>query len=406
MTRSLDQTWRGAAVLLPHGAVINAHLVLRRGKISGVIPADQPAPGSPVEAEMAGYLVTPGLVNAHDHLDFNCFPPYAPHRPYGNAGGWYSDVRADGFVSTVRSVIALPRKYRLLAGGFKNLLSGVTTAAHHNPPARVLRGRSFPVRVPREVGYCHSLAIDPRPADSLPDDLGRPWVIHAAEGTDTVAAGELSRLSSMGCLRSGTVLVHCLGIDPATDPLRLAVSGASVVWCPSSNDFLYRAAAPVRLLLEHCTVALGTDSTISGGSGMLDELRAARQAEPGLEPGAILEMATSAGAALFRQAPDRGAVVAGAIADLALFRLPAEPGADPLLAPFEARRPSLVVRDGIPLLAEPAFRPLMESLKLSPRPFEIEGQELWMPRRLHRIFACTVEVTRGWPPFGGAVQLD
>ncbi len=405
MTRSVDQTWHGATVLLPHGAVEKAHLVLRRGKITGIIPGDQPAPGSPVEADMTEYLVTPGLVNAHDHLDFNCFPPYAPHRPYENAGRWFADVRAAGFASTLRSVMALPQKYRLLAGGFKNLLSGVTTVSHHNPPALVLQGRSYPVHVPRDVGYCHSLATDPRPADSLPGNPAHPWVIHAAEGTDSAAAGELFRLNSMGCLRPGAVLVHCLGIDQDTDPGLLATGGASVVWCPSSNEFLYQAAAPVRLLLEHATVALGTDSTLSGGGGMLDELRAARLAEPGLDLRAILEMATSAGAALFRQAPNRGSIVTGSMADLALFRLPGEPGADPLLAPFESHRPSLVVRDGIPLAAETTFQPMMATMGLSPVSIQLEGHELWMPRRLHKLFTATVEATRGWPPFGESVQL-
>lgn len=405
MTRPGGQTWRGGTVLLPDGPARKAHLVIRRGRITGIIPGDLPAPGNRVEADLAKYLVIPGLVNAHDHLDFNCFPPFAPRRPYENASGWYADVRGAAYADTLRAVQSLPLKYRLLAGGFKNLLSGVTTAAHHNPSVRSVYRRRFPITVPRKVGYCHSLATDPRPAGSLPRNRARPWVIHAAEGTDTAAAGEVSKLNALGCLNPASILIHCLGIDQSSDPTILSTTGASSVWCPTSNEFLYRAAAPVRSLRRHATVALGTDSTISGGGGMLDELRAALGAEPDLGPAEILEMATSAGAALFRLSPAKGVITPGADADLALFRLPTAPGADPLLAPFEAQQPSLVVRGGVPLVAETAFRPLMEAMGLSPVPIDILGDERWMPRRLHRLFVRTVVVTRGWPPFGESVQL-
>ena len=112
MTRPRGQTWHGATVLLPNGPAA-AHLVLRQGKIRRIVPGPRPAPGSSVEASMAGYLVTPGLINAHDHLDFNCFPPCAPHRPYDNATAWYSDVRSSDYAATQRAVRALPLKQRL-----------------------------------------------------------------------------------------------------------------------------------------------------------------------------------------------------------------------------------------------------------------------------------------------------
>ncbi len=404
MTRARPQTWHGGMILLPGGPA-RAHLVLRRGRIRKIVPGNRPAPGSRNEFGMAEFLVLPGLINAHDHLDFNCFPPCGPRRPYRNAVQWYEDVRSADYAATRRAVRSLPRKLRLLAGGFRNLLSGVTTAAHHNPPVRYLHRRRFPVHVPRGIGYCHSLATDPRPTDSLPRDRGRPWVIHAAEGTDRAAAAEVARLQELGCLRPGSVLVHCLGIDRATDPEILSASGAGMIWCPGSNDFLYQAVAPVRQLLPQTTVALGTDSAISGGGTMLDELRAARKAEPGLALRMLLEMATMAGARLFQLAPGRGEITAGSVADLVLFRLPADPGADPLLAPFEAVRPSLVVRDGIPLVGDASFHLLMDVLGLSPVEFELDGAPMVMPRRLHRRFARVVKGTTGRPPFFDAVRI-
>lgn len=403
MIPPMGQTWCGGTLLLPHGT-LKGHLVVRRGKIVEIAAADRPAPRSRIESEVPGFLVLPGLINAHEHLDFNCFPPFAPGRPYDNATAWYADVRGGAYAETLRAVQALPLRDRLLAGAFKNLLSGATTVAHHNPPVRTLHGRRFPVTVPLNIGYCHSLATNASPRDTLPGKDSVPWVIHAAEGTDPAARAEVSRLHRLGCLRPGSVLVHCLGIDHAADPATLDATGSAVVWCPGSNDYLYQAVAPVRLLRRHATVALGTDSTLSGGGGMLDELRAARRAEPGLDPAGILEMATSAGAALFRL-PAKGVLAPGADADLVFFRLPSIAGANPLEAPFEAQWPSLVVRRGVPLVGEAAFRPLMEEMRLSPVLFRIGETERVMPRRLFRVFARAFRATRGWPPFGKSVQF-
>lgn len=405
MSDPAPQTWINGTLLLPDGEVRRGHLEVRGGRIAFVRHGDPSDSGVGESVDLSGYLVLPGLVNAHDHLDFNCFPPCAPNRPYAHAADWFDDVRSGASDPTLENVTGLPLKQRLLAGAFKNLLSGATTVAHHNPPHRFLHGRQFPVAVPRGIGYCHSLETEPVPSRTLPRDPGAPWAIHAAEGTDGRAAGELARLESFGCLRPGTVLVHCLGIDGDHDPGRITGNVAGVVWCPSSNRFLYRTTAPVALLRRHARVALGTDSTISGGGGMLDELRAARRAAGDLAPLEIIEMATAAGAGLFGLSGVKGTLARGADADLVLFPLADRTGDASLEAPFASSAPSLVVRGGVPLAAEEAFLPLLQRLGLEPRPIILDGRETWLPRRLHRLFSRMFEATRGWPPFAGRAWL-
>jgi len=400
MSRHAPRIWSNGILLLPGGDLRRGHLRVSRGRIEEVLFDERPGRARDDAVDLEGYLVLPGLINAHDHLDFNCFPPCAPNRPYTNVADWFADVRSGESDRTIDSVTTLPLEQRLLAGAFKNLLSGVTTVAHHNPPRRSLHGRKFPVTVPRGMGYCHSLDTEPDPQRTLPREIAHPWVIHAAEGTDRRAAGELARLEALGCLRPGTVLVHCLGIDRAEDPARIARAGAGVVWCPASNRFLYQAVAPVELLRRHARVALGTDAMISGGRGMVDELRAARQAAPFLSPAQLIGMATDRGAGILGLSPAKGVIAPGAEADLACFPLPGA-GTDPLEAPFTAPGPALVARGGAPQFGEAAFRPLLQRLGLDPRPVTLEQRELWMPKRIHRLFTRMLSATRGWPPFAG-----
>jgi cytosine/adenosine deaminase-related metal-dependent hydrolase len=405
VSASAPQNWINGTLLLPNGEVRRGHLAVRRGRIDGVLRHAPPEDGGSVAVDLSGYLVLPGLVNAHDHLDFNCFHPCAPNRPYADAADWIADVRSGASDRMLETVTDLPLKQRLLAGAFKNLLSGAVTVAHHNPPHRFVHGGEFPVAVPRGIGYCHSLDTEPEPAHTLPRNPDTPWAIHAAEGTGRRAARELARLDQAGCLRPGTVLVHCLGIDLDDDPARITETGAGVVWCPTSNRFLYRATAPVELLRRHAPVALGTDSMISRGGGMIDELRAARKAVPGLTPAEIIDMSTITGAALFGLAGAKGAIVRNADADLVLFPLSGRAGDDPLEAAFAATGPSLVVRGGVPQVGARAFLSLMQRLGLDPRPIGLDGRELWLPRGLHRLFTRMLEATRGWPPFEGRADL-
>jgi len=393
-------TWAGGTLLLPDGPR-EAGLVISGGRIQQLV-APGTAQGSGTDLDISGQLVIPGMVNAHDHLHFNCFPPYAPGRPFANATNWYAEVRSGGFDPVTYMVMEIPRKQRLLAGAFKNLLSGATTVVHHDSPLRILFNRDFPVTVPR-IGQCHSLATEPRPERTMPRDRTRPWVIHAAEGTDRSAQDEIEQLAGRGCLGPRTVLVHCLGIDPDHHPEMLAQAGAAVVWCPVSNRFLYDAVAPVQQLLERVPVALGTDAIISSGGTMLDQLRAAREAQPDLGQARLLQLATADGAAIFGLSPAKGVIAEGADADLSLFPIPGND--DPLSAPFTARRPSLVVRGGLPLAGEPAFRPLMEQMGLEPRGFSLGNQQWVIAGRLFRLFSRTVAATRCWPPFGDSVQF-
>jgi cytosine/adenosine deaminase-related metal-dependent hydrolase len=267
--------------------------------------------------DLRGDRLLPGLINAHDHLHLNTLPPLESTGHWRHAREWVSQVnlrrRTD---PAFESRVAAPLDERLLIGGVKNLLSGVTTVAHHDPLYPFLVDERFPTCVLTNYGWSHSLYIDgdERVRNAYlrtPPDW--PWIIHAAEGVDEEAAGEFDRLEGLGCLGANTLIVHGIALDRA-QRMRLEDAAAGLIWCPSSNSRLFGRTAEVSELVRRGRVALGTDSRFSGSRDLLCELRVARETSA-LEAGTLESLVTRDAAALLRLA-DRGALKIGARADL------------------------------------------------------------------------------------------
>jgi cytosine/adenosine deaminase-related metal-dependent hydrolase len=280
------------------------------------------AVGSMAEAgqnliDLRGDRLLPGLINAHDHLQLNSLPRPQYVRSYRNAREWIADLNEQKSSDrALAASVSVSRETRLLAGGIKNLLSGVTPVAHHDPVYPILRGAQFPVRVVTEFGWSHSLFVDgeEQVRSSYEQTPVRwPWIIHAAEGVDAEAGEEFDRLAALGCLGPKTLLVHGVALD-AGQRHQLAEVGAGLIWCPTSNLTLFGATADVASLVARNRVALGSDSRLTGARDLLGELRIARELVSLSE--SALESLVTVSAARLLHLPDRGVLRAGARADL------------------------------------------------------------------------------------------
>lgn len=337
--------------------------------------------------DLEGAIVVPGLVNAHDHLELNSFPRLKWRDRYENASEWIADFQPR-FGRDPDLAAACPETLddRAWVGGLKNLFAGVTTVCHHNPMHPVLL-RRFPVRVVQRFRMSHSLLID---GSQVADDYRRtpadcPWIIHAAEGTDAAAAREIDTLDGSGCLGPNTVLVHGVAIEPER-MRRLAARGISLVWCPTSNLFLFGATPDVRAFDDEGRLALGSDSRLSGEGDLLDEMRAA-YATRQLSAEGILRTVTTGAAAVLR-IDTAGRLCPGAPADLAVVRAN---GDDPYESLASATRldVKLVMIGGRSRVAEPAFRPLFAHLGIPETPATLDGAPRlvaqWIARRARRL---------------------
>jgi cytosine/adenosine deaminase-related metal-dependent hydrolase len=293
-----------------------ASLRIAGSRIAGVGVGGGAGAGDLV-VDLRGDRLLPGLINGHDHLHLNTLPPLESAGHWRHAREWVSQVnlrrRTD---PAFESRVAVALDERLLIGGVKNLLSGVTTVAHHDPLYPFLVGKRFPTCVLANYGWSHSLYID---GDEqvrnayLRTPPEWPWIIHVAEGVDEEAAGEFDRLDRLGCLGANTLIVHGIALSGA-QRRRLEDAAAGLIWCPSSNSRLFGRTAEVSELVRGGRVALGTDSRFSGSRDLLCELKAARETSA-LEAGTLESLVTRDAAALLRLA-DRGVLRIGARADL------------------------------------------------------------------------------------------
>lgn len=235
-----------------------------------------------VELDLDGLQVLPGLINAHDHLEFALFPRLGS-RPYANATDWARDIYRPA-ESPVREHLLVPKTLRLMWGGLRNLAAGVTTVCHHNPYERVFDD-DFPVRVVKSYGWAHSLAFQANLRECFEvTPSGAPFLVHAGEGTDDQAAEEIFQLRDLGVLNERTVLIHAVGFRKEGWEL-IRNAGAGIVWCPRSNLFTLGRTIPQEMLASGVPIALGTDSPLTAEGDLLDEIRVSAELGGGYDAG-------------------------------------------------------------------------------------------------------------------------
>ena len=223
---------------------------------------------------LANHYLYPGLINGHDHLEMNLYP-HLGNPPYKNYTQWARDIYKPND-SPVKEIESVPMKYRLLWGGIKNLISGVTTVVHHNPWHRELGHPDFPVKVLKKYRWVHSLEFGDKVTQNFPARSTTPFIIHAAEGIDQLARAEIQRLFDLGILKSNTVLIHGVGLSK-NDIRLIQQADGSVIWCPSSNFYMFGQTADILEIKKYAKIGLGSDSTMTGPVSLLEEMQVAVQ---------------------------------------------------------------------------------------------------------------------------------
>jgi cytosine/adenosine deaminase-related metal-dependent hydrolase len=367
----------GAHVALDAQSAVAADITIVNGRILRVTPRfDASTYVSPSDdinlqpIDLSGYLLLPGLINAHDHLEFGLFPKLG-NGPYQNSSQWAKDIYHPDH-SPIREHLAIPKVARLWWGAIKNLLSGVTTVCHHNEFRPDVFGDGFPVRAVRRYAWSHSFHFGGDLASAFPHgEPAIPYIIHLGEGIDRESATEIFELDHRGLLDSRTVIVHGVGLDDAGHDL-LIERGAALIWCPESNLFTLGRTLPPDRVRQNPRVALGSDSPLTAGD-LLDQIHTAHQLGASAE--CVFDLVTTRAANVLRLQDGEGTLLPQSVADIIAVPYRGLSPADALIQ-ATVDQIELVFLAGMPrLLSEPMRSRFPSSLQEGFESIVVDGVE-------------------------------
>jgi cytosine/adenosine deaminase-related metal-dependent hydrolase len=239
----------------------------------------------------ANGVISPGLINSHDHIT------YANNAPYDTGTTRYDHrhewrVGKNGkpkipYNGGATAAVMLAAELRFVmsgatsaisAGGTPHLLRNLDTANNKEGlPSQTINSDTFPLDDANgwmnDTG-CTYGANPTTNADIQGLDGYQP---HIAEGVSQAARNELTCTSSgtTDLVESHTGIVHAIAVTP-TEATAIATDDTWVVWSPRSNISLYGNTAPVTLLDDMgIPITLGTDWLPSGSMNLSRELKCA-----------------------------------------------------------------------------------------------------------------------------------
>ncbi len=256
----------------------------------------------------ANGVIFPGIIDPHQHTDYNHMPVFQHTARYDNRNTWRNHeplydsfkIAHRSFGSTNRVQQLLSERYgeaRILMGGGTaisgtagNLLSdpmigGWTRNLDSTSNNNSLLGGVYvdpdidTVLVSSGTGApnaamtaTHLASVRTR---MTTDARYRAYVPHISEGIDLNARLEFDEADRNGVITDHTAIVHCTACSTA-QMARIASAGASIIWSPQSNIDLYGQTANVAT--AHALgvrIALGVDWTPSGSMNPIGELQCA-----------------------------------------------------------------------------------------------------------------------------------
>src|SRR5581483_9921001 len=282
-TRPLAYHQVGANIALGPHTSIQADIVLDPDRIRGIYEKPSQSKAQRAEGDvlidLSGYLLLPGMINAHDHLESGI------------------DIHGDS-----------AHEAALWMGALKNVISGVTTVLHHEPQDAVCFMDSFPIRVVRNYGWAETLGPIELLAQfrATPPDV--PFLLHLASQTPAEAKQKVKELQQLGIISDRTVVIHGGGLDSEVLNI-LHRAGASQVWCPSAFMAGDSQVDPASVVSNH-RVALGTAYSEGRSHDIFQEIQNALAL--GVPPEALYSMVTTRPCSILRLKNGEGRIIAGA----------------------------------------------------------------------------------------------
>jgi len=334
-----------------------------------------------------GGLITPGLIDLHNHLAYNTLPLWVGRdHAYETRYQWPAAPTYQSDVSNPAQALGIAAPAAALRfAEVKAIVGGVTSIQGSPPMTRAFPGWMVRNIEKEEHGVKQPIFQSVLPATNEQLDAtakrladGRGFIYHLGEGVSPKLRGEFAQLDDHHCVGDGLIGIHSTALTAADFTAWQSRGGGAIVWSPFSNLWLYGGTTDVLAArAAGIRVCLGSDWTPSGTRNVLGELKIAatwnRDGLGGaLADADLVEMATAnPGDTLMRSWQVQvGRLVPGALADIAVFsRTHADPWQSVLLA--SERHVRLVLVGGRPAYGNTAL--LADAGALDVEPVTVRG---------------------------------
>jgi cysteine-rich repeat protein len=306
----------------------------------------------------AGASISPGLINAHDHMTFQQ-PPTAvltggkiegqlterfDNRQdwrLGGATGNHHTTIDDGGSTTSAAILQWAELRQILAGttsiaasaqGAPNgLVRNLDTDDHQDGLGEGVAGLFYQTFPLHDSGGKITATTCGAPDDPnvIPGDA--MYLAHVSEGIEALSLREFACFSNpqtpfaQPLTGPHTAIVHGVALE-GPQIAEVARTHTSLIWSPRTNIQLYGDTALIAAYKNAgVNIALGTDWLQSGSMNMLRELKCAASFNEIYEnkvfrDDEIWHMATAGNADALQVSEKIGRLLAGKVADLAVFR--------------------------------------------------------------------------------------
>ena len=221
----------GTTILTPEEIIEGANIIVQDSIIERITETNT---NNTIRIDMQDTIITPGLINGHDHL-LGTYYPKVGNGPYENWLPWDNDLKSSPIYAERQQI---DNSDLYLLGSYRNLIAGTTSVSDHIPH---FVNQPFidmlPVKVIKEYALAHSIASFALAwGDGVEEEYRRantkgiPFITHISEGFDSETIQDVKILDQKGGLGEYSVLVHGLAFSEEDIKL-IKKRDASVVWC-------------------------------------------------------------------------------------------------------------------------------------------------------------------------------
>lgn len=362
-------------LLMPDMVLLNGDLLIGSdGRIAcaGCDCASDPGYVTAQQLTCPNATVSPGLINAHDHISYSDSPPldHGTER-YEHRHDWRKGLNGHTRLSVPRSPTGsiLWAELRAIVSGTTSISGsgGVDNMARNLDDSTQLDGinsgawdyTTFPLgdaRGTKDDVSCENYTIDT-------PIIGRPFQPHVAEGIDDFARNELICMSDDASEHAGSKdiiadasLVHAIALNTA-DVAEMQAKNTSLIWSPRSDVSLYGLTAPITLAHRlEVNIALSTSWLPMGSLNLFRELQCVQNLNTNhyndqFNDKDLFQMVTINPAKAAKMETNIGSLADGLLADVTIFESRDRQGYAVVVHANEADV-ALVLKAGLPMYGD------------------------------------------------------